>query len=217
MTLDEGSVPMTKDRSNVMTLGALGMLSGAVAWALVFLPGVVGLRVWWTVFRVANLSPDWVILSPLSLFPGLVFGFVVGVLLHRRGKVCGVRLAEYVAAAGAVYFCAFHVAWNVYPAFSLTDKDVVGYVISGIAAGIVGSLLLGLMTMLLLQSPGRQVLQLPVLVGGAAGALLGLVAHDHSRWGWTYLAFFVLWQGAYAASLAPLLRPAAISQQGLSH
>jgi len=57
--------------------------------------------------------------------------------------------------------------------------------ISGIAAGIIGSFLLGLTTIFLLRVRGRLVLRLPVLVGGAAGVLLRSTAYDHSHWGWS--------------------------------
>jgi hypothetical protein len=49
------------------------------------------------------------------------------------------------------------------------------------------------------------VLRVPVVVGTIAGALLGLGTLDNHN-GWGFVAFFVLWQGAYEASLAPLLR-----------
>jgi hypothetical protein len=215
MTLDEASVPVTTNRSNVMTLAAFGTLSGATAWALIHLIDVVGSWFGWSEFELVDLFLD-----ALQLFPGLVFGLVIGALLHRRGKVEGLRQVGYVAASGLAYFCAVLVASHVKNTLfspSILRLHVVDLAISGIPGGLVGCLLLGLMTMLLLRAPGRLVLRWPVLVGGAAGALLGLLALEHDDWDLGLLAFFVLWQGAYAASLAPLLRPAAISQQGLSH
>jgi hypothetical protein len=198
---------MTTDRSNAMTLGALGMLSGSVAWALINFADVVGLRFEWIHFH------DPVEFAAVTLYPGLVFGLVIGFVLNRRGKVQGLRQVGYLAAATLAYFCAIHVAihFAIHVAkifFPPPHNDVASSVISGIAAGLVGSLLLGLMTMLLLRAPGRLVLQRPVLVGGAVGALLGLIPLEHNDWCWSCLALFVLWQGAYAASLAPLLRQA---------
>jgi hypothetical protein len=43
------------------------------------------------------------------------------------------------------------------------------------------------------------------VLGTLAGALLVLGSFD-SHNGWGFLPFFALWQGIYAASLAPLLR-----------
>lgn len=194
-------MPMTEDRSNSMTLAALGMFSGAAAWALVNFTSDTGLRFEWTLFHGA------IVFYPASVFPGLVFGLIIGVPLRRRGKVDGLRQLGFAAAAAFAYFCAFHVAFHVSDTFSPGDPlgDFVGLAASGIPAGLVGSLVLGLSMRLLFRAPSRLVLRLPVLVGGAAGALLGLIEYDR-----TLLAFFVLWQGAYAASLAPLLRRAPI-------
>jgi hypothetical protein len=80
--------------------------------------------------------------------------------------------------------------------------------VSGIPAGLAGSLVLGVLARALLQVPARLVLRRPVIVGTLAGALLGLGSiDDHNGLG--FLAFFVLWQGAYGASLAPMLQASA--------
>ena len=190
---------MTEDRSNAIALGALGMLSGAAAWAFVNFASMV---------RGTEFTA-------LSVAPGLVFGLAIGLLLHHRRKVGGIRYVGYVAAAGLAYFCAYHVAFYVDQTFFTwgfpSGEVVVGFVVSGILAGLVGGLLLGLVTIRLLHVPARVALRWSVGVGGAAGALLGITTHDNTEWGWTYLAFFVLWQGAYAASLAPLLRQVSAS------
>jgi hypothetical protein len=193
---------MTDGRSDTAILCALGALSGAVAWALISSAGESGLPLAWSFFDGA------VELSPLSLLPGLVFGVIIGALLHRRGKASRSTHVWYVIAAGFAYFCAVHVAVRIPMYFpdALNFGESSDLIVSGIFAGLAGSFLLGAFTMRLLNAPGRLLLWVPLLVGTAAGALLGLTKHDHSRWGWTFLAFFVLWQGAYAASLAPLLR-----------
>jgi hypothetical protein len=203
---------MTEERSNAMTLGALGMLSGAVAWASVLLANLLGES------SGLHLSMGvWGIflLNPLSLLPGLAFGLAIGLLLHHRGQVEVLRQVGYVAASGLAYFCAYHVAFHIDQTFfrwgTPHGEVVVGFVVSGILAGLVGSLLLGLVTIRLLRVPARVVPQWSVGVGGAAGVLLEITTHDHTEWGWSLLAFFVLWQGAYAASLAPLLRAAPAS------
>ena len=193
----------TDDRSNAKILGAIGSLSGTVAWLLINLIRVGGVS-----FDVFLLSRK-IWLAPWSLLPGAVFGLVIGVLLRRRGKLTGFRQAGYAAAALVAYFCAFHVAMHTVPvgAFALDpSKDALRMGIAGIAAGLAGSVLLGAMTICLLKAPGRLVLRLPVLVGTVAGALLSLMAHDHTEWGWSQLILLALWQGAYAAALAPVLR-----------
>jgi hypothetical protein len=71
-----------------------------------------------------------------------------------------------------------------------------------------GSLLLGFFTQALLDAAGRD-LRPSIVVGTAAGALLPLLT-----WGlgggpeMGPFAFFALWQGAYGASLVPLIKTA---------
>ena len=66
-----------------------------------------------------------------------------------------------------------------------------------------GSLLLGLAARFLVPAGGPAAFGKSIVVGALAGALLCLGSlDDHNGLGW--LAFFVLWQGLYGASLAPL-------------
>jgi hypothetical protein len=68
--------------------------------------------------------------------------------------------------------------------------------------------LLGLFTKLLFPLRGQHLFGRSVIVGTLAGALLVLgMFDDHNGWG--FLAFFVLWQAAYGACLAPLLNSSA--------
>ena len=195
----------TEDRSDTVTLGAIGFLSGAVAWLLINLTRVGGVS-----FDLFLLSQK-VWLAPWSLLPGAVFGLTMGLLLRRCGKLTGFRQAGYAAAALVAYCCAFHVAMHTVPVGSSSldpSKEALRMGIGGIAAGLIGSALLGAMTVYLLKVPRRMVLGLPVLVGTVAGALLSLMVCDHTEWGWSQLILFAVWQAAYAASLAPLLRAA---------
>jgi hypothetical protein len=201
---------MTEDQSNAIILGAIGFLSGTVACLLINLPRVAGVSL------DLYLLGQRIWLGPWSLFPGAVFGLVIAVLLQRRGKMTGFRPVGYAAAALVAYCCAFHVAMHIVTVGSFRldpSKDAVRMGIAGIAAGLAGSALLGVVTIYLLKAPARLVLRLPVLVGTAAGALLSLMANDDTKWGWSQLILFALWQGAYAASLAPLLRSVTGSEQ----
>lgn len=185
------------DRASALTLAVLGMMSGAVAWKLIDASDHLGLNfdVEWFVFLVL----------PISIFPGLVFGVVIGTLLWWRGRLNGARLIGYAIASCVGYFAAFHVAFHIITGLS-DDKSVAGTIAGGVAAGLVGSLMLGWATMWLLRAKSRLALRLPVAIGTAFGALLAFVVDDGGE-GLGWLAFFVLWQGGYAASLAPLLRP----------
>jgi hypothetical protein len=191
---------MTESRSDAVSLCTLGALSGAVAWGLISLAGAISNQLVWSFFDGA------IELSPVSLLPGLVFGLIIGALLRRHGKISPSAHVWYAIASGVAYFCAFHVAARTFLNLPHAFGTLPDTVLSGILAGLVGSLLLGLIAMRLLQVPGRLLLGRPLFVGSTAGALLGLTERDNTQWGWTFLAFFVLWQAAYAMSLARLLR-----------
>ena len=69
-------MPSNGDRSNAAKGGAFGMLSGAVAWALIVLVSLI---------NPSFESPRWngIIFNQVSLLPGLVFGSFIGLLLNR--------------------------------------------------------------------------------------------------------------------------------------
>jgi hypothetical protein len=185
------------DRSNAVKLGVLGMIAGALSWALVDFADRLNLN-----FQFEGLG---LLLLPVGVYPGFVFGLAFGALLHRRAGTAWPRAIGYVFAAGFGYVAAFHVAFYIITSGFNHDETALAYVVGGVPGGLVGSLLLGLLTKFLLRVPGRLVLHLPVVVGTVAGALLGLGSLD-SHNGWGFLAFFTIWQAAYGASLAPLLR-----------
>jgi hypothetical protein len=184
------------DRSAAVKLAILGMISGGLSWALVELTDQLNLKF--------DYEASGLLLVPVGVYPGLVFGVIFGALFHLRAGISRSRAIGYVLAAGLGYIAAFHVAFYIIANVSSHDATP-AYIVGGIPAGFVGSLLLGLLTKLLLQHPNRLVLRVPVITGTVAGALLGLGSiDDHNGWG--FLAFFILWQGAYGAALAPLLR-----------
>jgi hypothetical protein len=189
-------VPVPTDLPNAVKLAVLGMISGALSWALVDVSDRAGLSF--------DLEGFGLVLLPVAVYPGLAFGLVVGAFLHRQAKLTWLRTIGYVAAAGLSYVGAFHVAFYIVANGFNHREGALAYIVGGIPAGFAGSLLLGLLTRFLLHVPGRLVLRLPVAIGTVAGALLGLASLDSRGWG--FLAFFVLWQGAYGMSLAPLLR-----------
>lgn len=182
-------------RNRTTTAGAIGRrrfamvgaACGAIAWGLILALETLGLPLHLEVWDVVQLQP-------LSLLPGLVFGLGVGWLLRRRGG----RLAGYAAAATAGHFCAYHVAYHLFMAAD--GPEALRLALAGLAAGAVGAAVLGAAT----QPPLRR---LPVVVGGAAGVLLALVLLPGEP-GPGWLAFFVLWQAAYAAALAEPAAPA---------
>ena len=191
----EGFVPVRADLPNAAKLAVLGAISGALSWLLVDVSDSGSLKF--------DLESYGVMVLPIAVYPGLVFGLLIGGYLRLRTGIRWLRAIGYVLAAGLAYFAAFHVAFYIINSVSDDGGQTLAYVVSGVPAGLVGSLLLGLATKYLLRVPARLVMGLPVVVGTVGGALLALGSAD-DRWG--FLAFYVLWQAAYGASLAPLLR-----------
>jgi len=74
---------------------------------------------------------------------------------------------------------------------------------------MLGNCVLGIATGFLFRISYQSALGLPVLGGTAAGALLPLINLDDA-WGVSWLVFYVLWQGAYAASLVRLMPPSLV-------
>jgi hypothetical protein len=133
------------------------------------------------------------------LFPGLVFGIAFGLLLHRRGRLSrsgaiGYALAAVVGNAVAVTVCisALHPLNDLLP----FDNPVLDLAVAGIIAGAAGGALLGVIFRALYRGgsirPG-------ILVAGALGMLAPLIISFDARGGF---AFYMIWQGGYAAAVA---------------
>ena len=176
-------------------LALLGFVSGGVSWALVNFADE-----WHLKFEYEGYGLE---LLPVGVYPGLVFGLLFGGFLRFAAGTSWPRTIGYVVASGVAYFAAFHTAF--YLIATIDDHgEVLTTIASGIPAGLVGSVVLGVLSAFLLRIPGRLVLRRPVIIGTVAGALLGLGSFDDHN-GLGFLAFFVLWQGAYGASLAPMV------------
>jgi hypothetical protein len=183
-------------------LAACGVASGALAWGV-----IVGLR-HLDVRPVAD-GIGWVQLGPFTLAPGSMFGVVVGTYLAIRGRWSAAQLAGYVLASAGSYLIAYHVAFvalGMMGGMMGGGDSIAAAAAAGVVAGLCGSLLLGFFTLALCGLTARA-MQPSIAVGAAAGALLPLLTWGLSDGGPGAgpLAFFALWQGAYAASLAPIL------------
>ena len=132
------------------------------------------------------------------LFPGLVFGIAFGPLLHRRGRLSrggaiGYALAAVVANAVAVTVCvsAMHPLDDLLP----FDNPVLDLAVAGIIAGAAGGGLLGVIFRTL--NP-RASIRLGIVVAGALGMLAPLILSDAPGG----FAFYMIWQGGYAAAVS---------------
>lgn len=178
----------------VAILGILGLASGVASWLLIDQSDSNGLNF--------DLEAFGIVLLPIAVYPGLVFGLLFGAWLGFRRLLSWRRGLGYVAASTISYVVAFHVAYYIILGVFNDESGVLASIVGGLLAGLAGSLLLGLASRFLLQISMRLALRLPVAVGTVAGALLGLTVHDDKGWG--FLVFFALWQGAYGASLASM-------------
>jgi hypothetical protein len=139
----------------------------------------------------------------IYLFPGLVFGVVFGPLLHWRRRLSrsGAVLYALVAAvanAVAVMLCvsALHPVDDLLP----FDNLILDLAAAGIIAGAGGGALL---SMFLAALDRGNVDRLAIAVAAALGALTPLViVFDYLG----VYAFYMIWQGGYAAAVAISVR-----------
>jgi hypothetical protein len=186
----------------------LGTVSGSLAWGVLVLFDALNIDF------ILMPHDDLPIVTPLSTIPGLSFGVLFGAALLRARAIGLGRFAVYALASGLGYLAAFHASF-----FSVLwlaqddhrDPGLLAWGAGGLLGGLAGSLVLGLASKFLLRTRAMRVLGLPVISGAIFGVLLVLMSFEPEGHGVPtgLLVFFALWQGAYAASLAPLLRPQA--------
>jgi hypothetical protein len=182
------------NRAPAVKLGLLGAVSGALSWVII--DNADALR--------PNFSSDsYMLLQPVSIAPGLTFGIAIALVLLATGRARWPRALAFVAASIVGYMAAFAVGFAIAAKLE-SNAEVMPLIVGGLPAGLAGSLVLGLLTRWLFPAAGRRLLGRSIVTGTLAGALLGLAALDPHN-GWGFLAFFILWQAIYAASLFPLL------------
>ena len=127
---------------------------------------------------------------------GIFYAVFVGGVLHAAWKFEAWRWALWIVGAGISYAVAFNLAIQLYE--PKVDWAIVNFLCGG-AAGVVGAALLGGFSAVLFRPlrHGRMVLAGAVF-GGIVGLALPLALQSDAVWGW--IAFFALWQGAYAVA-----------------
>ena len=196
-----GGVMKSTDRSDLATLGVLGMLSGGVAWGLITLTEALSAQ---GSYLSKLKGGDEIGIYEFRVLPGLIFGLVIGFLWRRRGMASPRGVLGYALASTLAHFLAFEFALRTFDRWPGMSENF-GLALSGIIAGLIGCCVFGVATVFLLRVPYQSALGFPVLVGAAAGVLLPLINID-DEWGVSWLVFYVLWQGAYAASLVRLMQ-----------
>jgi hypothetical protein len=199
------AAPAVANRSGSVKLGLLGAITGAISWATIIHAEELHLAFWHMHFY----EPFATELTPAALYPGLVFGIAFGLALARGRRAAWLKGAGFALASFLGYFAAYHLAVVVATRPQLGGESVIHLIIAGVAAGFAGSAILGLFSKLLFRWPSKHQLVRSIFVGTLAGACSALsiidIRGDDHFMGWGFLAFFVLWQGTYGASLSPLL------------
>lgn len=138
----------------------------------------------------------------LYLFPGIIFGVLFAAALVRLGRLDAVRAAGFAIASGvanaiAVFLCVW--LFDRFGELIATDIADLPLGLAGAVAGLAGGTLLSGATRLLV--PGTRI-GWPVIAAAALGLLTPLVVE------WEIagtFAFYILWQGGYAAALGTAL------------
>ncbi len=171
-------------------MAAQGVVSGLAGWSLL------------RVCEFFNLDGPHL----LDTIPGAVFGLIVGARLRRSLRLSSVRYFGYVIASAGAYYCAVLVAIRTFYASDTSGGWVLAE--AGILGGLTGSLLLGIATAPLLRLRLSAALMRPVVVGSVAGVLLVLMNYEpRGQALWWLLVLLVVWQAAYAATLAGAIQP----------
>jgi len=138
--------------------------------------------------------------ASLYVLPGLVFGLAFGALLHRLRLLRPGRAALYVAAATLANAVAVVTAiQSLDMVEAIVGSGRLGLALSGVIAGAVGGGLLAAAVV-----PPLRIVQCLLLaaVGAVLGALLPILIGEQEL---GTFAFYMIWQGGYAAALAATL------------
>ncbi|MEO8559643.1 MAG: hypothetical protein ABI439_11315 [Rhodospirillales bacterium] len=140
---------------------------------------------------------------------GLFYGVIVGFFLRRELDWHLWKLPAFIVAAGVSYLAAFELTIKLASNGPTSDLQMAGI---GALAGGLGALLLDL-AVAALSRRGRHLKFLvpTALIGAVLGAPIGKVVESESVVVW--VAFFAIWQGAYAGWSAMTLSRRVIDTQ----
>ena len=190
-----------------MRFALFGILTGAVAATACVLwrlgePAAIAIGGYCFGIKPSSTSACAAVDGALYLFPGLVFGVVFGALLWRSRWLTLPGAAVYAAAATLANAAATFVCTSLqHPLDDLLpfDNPILDLALGGAIAGAAGGGLLGMVEARL---DGAVRLRLHIGVASGLGLLAPLVIMSD------YLglyAFYMIWQGGYAAAVAASL------------
>jgi hypothetical protein len=165
----------------VIVFGLLGAVTGAITAAILLAVDFKGYS--------------------LYIVPGAVFGIAFGVALWHRRWLRPERAVAYLVAAGLANAAAVFIAIYLWDDIARLVGKETGPIITGVIAGAVGAGLLTGMTAVLV-SIARW--PLPIATGALLGALLPIFVDGPDA---GIFAFYIVWQGGFAAAVAATLPP----------
>lgn len=176
--------------TGILKYALIGAFSGALfgAWNFLLLPELPG-----------EETPFWEFLEMISneTGAGLFYGVIAGFFLRRSLDFSRLHWLPFIIVSGASYLAAVRFAIMLYqPGIGDLQTALIGA-----AAGFVGALSLSGATAFLARKARRPAFFIATTIAGAAVGLLlpvGLNSEADATW----IAFFALWQAAYAAASA---------------
>ncbi len=179
------------ERNTVVEFAGLGALSGAITTGLLIsLPDILNIE-----------SGDPLIISPLSIVAGLVFGIIFGTYLRYLRLASAWVAVLYAAASTVSYFVAVNIAIRLH-------EYIATAALIGAIVGLIGATCLTAAAALLLPFARRvQPCVLMLTAGGFLGVLFAAPARGDGGF-LNWLILFVSWQAGYAAAFATALPPA---------
>lgn len=170
---------------NILRWGLIGIVSGALS-ATPVVPDMEELGL-----------PSDTAFYAMFIVPGLVFGVIIAIALMTTRRLHPGKAAAFVAASfagnAAAFWLAFYIVLEVSPSH---EQELAVMIAVGALAGSVGGGILGAVASWVLNS--KAWLRF-ALVGAVAGISFPLFFIFETPGAF---AFYMIWQGAYAAALA---------------
>lgn len=192
---NETDPPLNARRDLAIRLAMFGAISGVVASVAIIAANSMSKELAAAIGGSGMPRDMPILIAPESIFPGLVFGLIMGFALRRRGLLGSWRYPAYIVAAGLSYFAAVQVgiyigsiSWNIF--------------LASILAGLVGAGLLTAATAKLIPQGWRIRFAIPTTAGATLGLLLIVVTGGPLPVTIAWALLFVPWQAGYAAALA---------------
>jgi hypothetical protein len=152
-----------------------------------------------------------------SLLPGLVFGVVIGLALHRRRLVSVSQIGIYASAATASHFAGYNLVTKLAGVAVLWmngGDGILRLIWVGMVAGLLGATCLTVLSLPIFPFIRHwRPCPLMALAGLLLGSLLG-VALRMGMYPFGLLILYGLWQAGYAAALGTAVPRRALRPDG---